>query len=381
MVGRAGASSSAEVCGQGVGTLFATPRKWSSTAGGNPMTDNLLATGSDILIFQSEDGGTRIDVRLQDETVWLSQKLMAELFQTSVPNINQHLKNIFQEGELGENSVVKDFLITATDGKNYTTRFYNLEAIIAVGYRVRSHRGTQFRRWATERLREYLVKGFAMDDERLRDVRTPFGADYFDELLERIRDIRASEKRFYRKITDIYATSVDYDPNAPISQEFFATVQNKLHWAVTGHTAPELIARRADAAKPNMGLTAWKGPKVRKGDVTVAKNYLSQEELSDLNRVVTMYLDYAEDQAKRKKAMHMAQWADRLDAFLQFNEREVLSNRGKVQKAVADRLAKEEYDKFHERRLLEKAREAEAEDAAVGAEFDRVAKEIEGKKE
>lgn len=343
------------------------------------MKESLAATSSDILIYQAEDGRTRIDVRLSDKTVWLSQKLMAELFQTSVPNINQHLRNIFEEGELDQNSVVKDFLITATDGKNYTTKFYSLEAIIAVGYRVRSHRGTQFRRWATERLKEYIVKGFAMDDERLKEIRTPFGADYFDELLERIRDIRASERRFYRKITDIYATSVDYDPHAAISQEFFATVQNKLHWAITGHTAPELIAERADAAKPNMGLTSWKGAKVRKGDVTVAKNYLTHQEVSDLNRIVTMYLDYAEDQAKRKKAMYMADWAERLDAFLQFNERDVLSNRGKVQKAVADRLAKEEYDKFQERRLLEEAREAEAEDGAVDAEFERVAKGIEGK--
>jgi len=341
------------------------------------MNDNLPATHSDILIYQAEDGRTRIDVRLSDETVWLSQKLMAELFQTSVPNINQHLKNIFQEGELDQDSVVKDFLITATDGKNYTTKFYRLEAIIAVGYRVRSHRGTQFRRWATERLKEYIVKGFAMDDERLKEVRTPFCADYFDELLERIRDIRAGEKRFYRKITELFATSVDYDPNAAISRELFATVQNKLHWAVTGHTAPELIAERADAGKPNMGLTSWKGAKVRKGDVTVAKNYLSQDELIDLNRIVTMYLDYAEDQAKRRRVMHMADWADRLDAFLQFNERDILTNRGKMHKQVADRLAKEEYDRFHERRLLEEAREAEAEDA----EFERMAKQIEGTKE
>jgi hypothetical protein len=345
------------------------------------MKDNLPATQSDILIYQAEDGRTRIDVRLSDETVWLSQKLMAELFQTSVSNINQHLRNIFQEGELDQDSVVKDFLITATDGKNYTTKFYNLEAIIAVGYRVRSHRGTQFRRWATERLKEYIVKGFAMDDERLKEIRTPFGADYFDELLERIRDIRASEKRFYRKITDIYATSVDYDPHAAISQEFFATVQNKLHWAVTGHTAPELIAERADASKPNMGLTSWKGAKVRKGDVVVAKNYLNHEELNDLNRIVTMYLDYAEDQANRRSVMHMAEWADRLDAFLQFNEREVLGDRGTVQKAVADRLAKAQYDKFHERRLMEDARDAEAKDLEIDAEFEQVVKEIEGNKE
>ena len=346
------------------------------------MTDNLPATNSGILIYQTEDGRTKVQVRLEDETVWLNQRLMAELFQKDVRTINEHIKNIFAEGEQEPESTIRKFRIVQTEGNREVSReldFYNLDMIIAVGYRVRSHRGTQFRRWATQRLREYIVKGFALDDERLKEVGAPFGADYFDELLERIRDIRASEKRFYRKITDIYATSVDYDPQAGISQEFFATVQNKLHWAVTGHTAPELIAQRATATQPNMGLTSWKGAKVRKGDVTVAKNYLSQEELRDLNRIVTMYLDYAEDRAKRGRVMHMADWAHRLDAFLQFNEREVLRNRGKVQKAVADRLAKAEYDRFHERRLLEEAREAEAED--VDVEFERVAREIEGKKE
>lgn len=340
------------------------------------MIDNPPASRSEIIIYQTEDGRTKIDVRLERESVWLTQAAMAELFQTSLPNINKHIRNIYNEAELQPDATINQKLIVQKEGGREVSRainFYNLEVILAVGYRVRSHRGTQFRRWATERLQEYIVKGFAMDDERLKEVRTPFGADYFDELLERIRDIRASEKRFYRKITDIYATSVDYDPNAAISQEFFATVQNKLHWAVTGNTAPELIAERADAAKPNMGLTSWKGAKVRKGDVTVAKNYLTHEEISDLNRIVTMYLDYAEDQAKRGKVMHMAEWAERLDAFLQFNEREILGDRGKVQKTVADRLAKEEYDKFHERRLLEDARETEAEDAV----FDRVAKELE----
>src|SRR5690625_2466601 len=219
--------------------------------------------------------------------------------------------------------------------------------IIAIGYRVRSHRGTQFRQWATERLNEYLVKGFTMDDDRLKDMRN-FGEDYFDELLERIRDIRASEKRFYQKITDIYATSVDYDSNAEVTQEFFATVQNKLHFAIHGKTAAELISDRADAEKENMGLTSWKGDKVRKRDVTVAKNYLSEKELKSLNRIVTMYLDYAEDQAERKRPMYMKDWKKRLDAFLEFDEREILYDAGKVAKAVADKIAIEEYEKFNQ---------------------------------
>lgn len=334
------------------------------------MTDNLPQRQSDILIYQTEDGRTRIDVRLENETVWLSQAAMAELFQTTKQNISLHIRNILQEGELDEGEVVKKYLTTAADAKSYQVKHYNLEMILAVGYRVKSHRGTQFRRWATERLREYLVKGFVMDDERLKDMRTPFGADYFDELLERIRDIRASEKRFYRKITDIYATSVDYDDNAEISRKFFKTVQNKLHYAIHGHTAAELIAARADAEKPNMGLTTWKGAKVRKGDVTVAKNYLSEAEMSALNRIVTMYLDYAEDQAQRRRPMHMREWADRLDAFLTFNDREVLDNPGKVAHVVAERLAIEEYDKFNERRL--------AEDAALpDEEFEKVVRQIE----
>jgi hypothetical protein len=259
--------------------------------------------------------------------------------------------------------------IEGTRQVNRDVKHYNLDAIIAVGYRVRSHRGTQFRRWATERLNEYLVKAFAMDDERLKNIGTPFGADYFDELLERIRDIRASEKRFYRKITDIYATAVDYDSSSEPAQTFFQTVQNKLHWAVTGHTAAELIAERAHADKPNMGLTSWKGAKVRKPDVVVAKNYLSADELDGLNRIVTMYLDYAEDQARRKRPMNMADWAAKLDAFLSFNEREVLDHAGHVRAEVAKQLAQAEYDRFHARRLEEDARgEDEFERAAKGIE-------------
>jgi len=266
------------------------------------------------------------------------------------------LNNIHNEGELAVKRVVKEYLTTAADGKNYRTKFYNLEAIIAVGYRVRSPRGTQFRRWATERLNEYLVKGFTMDDERLKAVRN-IGSDYFDELLERIRDIRSSEKRFYQKIRDIYKLAVDYDPKAEETQEFFSIVQNKLHFAIAGKTAAELIAERADATKPNMGLTSWKGAKVRKGDVTIAKNYLNAAEIEGLNRIVTMYLDYAEDQAKRHRQIFMRDWREKLDAFLQFNEREILQHPGKVSKAVADQLALEQYDVFHQHRLAEEARE------------------------
>ncbi|WP_338552270.1 virulence RhuM family protein [Paenibacillus sp. KS-LC4] len=253
---------------------------------------------TDILIYQTEDGNTKIDVKLENGTVWMTQKAIAELYQTSSQNITLHIKNIYKEEELYFESTCKEYLQVQIEGSRKVERrakHYNLEMIIAIGYRVRSHRGTQFRRWATERLNEYLVKGFTMDDERLKDMRN-FGQDYFDELLGRIRDIRASEKRFYRKITDIYATSVDYDPNAGMSKEFFATVQNKLHFAIHGHTAAELIAERASAEKDNMGLTSWKGAKVRKADVTIAKNYLTDKEIQSLNRIVTMYLDYAEDQ-------------------------------------------------------------------------------------
>ena len=255
------------------------------------MTDQRPETPSDILIYQSEDGQTRVDVRLIDETVWLTQKWMAELFQKNVRTISEHIKNIFEEGELQPEATIRKFRIVQNEGNRDVERlidFYNLDVIISVGYRVRSHRGTQFRIWATQRLKEYLIKGFMMDDERLKN---PGRFDYFDELLERIRDIRASERRFYQKITDIYATSIDYDTNSEITRNFFASVQNKMHWAIHGHTAAELIAERADADKPNMGLTAWKGSVVRKGDVGVAKNYLTEQELSDLNLIVNQYLE------------------------------------------------------------------------------------------
>ncbi len=335
------------------------------------MDDNFSKMHSNILLYQTEDGQTRIDVQLHGETVWLSQKLLTELYQVTIPTVSEHLKNIFSSQELVEEAVVREFRTTAADGKEYLTKFYNLEAILHVGYRVRSHRGAQFRRWATESLRAYLVKGFVMDDQRLKETGTPFGTDYFDELLERIRDIRASEKRFYRKITDIYTTAVDYNPSTDSSQEFFATVQNKLHWAIHGHTAAELICDRADADKPNMGLMSWKGTKVRKKDIVVAKNYLSEGELRSLNRIVTMYLDYAEDQAERHNPMYMRDWADKLNGFLEFNGRETLANSGKIQKKVADSLAREEFEKFNSCRLkLE---------AAQNDDFENVVKEFERK--
>ena len=327
---------------------------------------------SEIILYQTEDGTTRLSVRLEDETVWLTQAAMAELFQTTPQNVTIHVKSIYEDGELEAGATCKDYLQVRSEGTRQVERclkHYNLDVVIAVGYRVRSHRGTQFRRWATERLREYVVKGFVMDDERLKEGRT-LGADYFDELLERIRDIRASEKRFYQKVRDIYRLAIDYDAKAEQTKEFFQIVQNKLHWAITGKTAAEIISERADAAKPNMGLTTWKGAKVRKADVTVAKNYLDQEEIQGLNRIVTMYLDYAESQAERRQPLYMRDWRGKLDAFLQFNEREILQDAGKVSMDVAKALAMEHYEKFNKRRLLEETRE-EAD------EFDGVAKRIE----
>jgi hypothetical protein len=325
-------------------------------------------------MYQTEDGRTRLDVRIEDDTVWLTQAAMSELYQKDIRTVSEHIKNVFSEGELEEGATIRNYRIVQQEGQRQVSRdllHYNLDMILAVGYRVKSHRGTQFRRWATERLREYLVKGFAMDDQRLKEGRN-LGADYFDELLERIRDIRASEKRFYRKITDIYAMSIDYDPHSDPAKEFFATVQNKLHWATTGHTAAELIAGRADAEKPNMGLTTWKGAKVRKLDVTVAKNYLAEDEIRELNRIVTMYLDYAEDQARRHQPMYMRDWSVKLDAFLQFNERDVLDNPGKISKEVAERLAIEQYERFHARRLASAGED-------VAGELDQAGRKLEGK--
>jgi hypothetical protein len=330
-------------------------------------------THSRILFYQSDDGTSRIEVRLDDGTVWLSQAQIAELYQITKQTTGHHIRSIFDEKELSPEATVRHYLTVQTEGTRTVQRtieYYNLDMILAIGYRVRSPRGTQFRRWATERLREYLIKGFVLDDVRLKEGRS-IGADYFDELLERIRDIRASEKRFYKKILDIYTLAIDYDPHADTTLEFFRTVQNKLHWAITGHTAAEIIAKRADASKPNMGLTTWKGTKVRRADVTVAKNYLSEIEIKDLNRIITMYLDYAELQAQRKQPVHMKQWKEKLDAFLRFNEQEILADAGTVSMEVARSLALEEYEKFSGRRI--------AEDTAADTEFDRVAKRVEEK--
>ena len=314
-----------------------------------------VPTNGEVVIYQTEDGSARILVRLDEGTIWLTQGQMVELFQTTKQNVSLHVQNIFAEGELDPGATVKEYLTVQTEGTRQVERaleHYSLDVIIAVGYRVRSHRGTQFRQWATALLREYMVKGFVLDDERLKDART-LGEDYYDELLERIRDIRASERRFYQKITDIYATSVDYDPKHEMTQQFFATVQNKLHWAIHGRTAAEVIHDRADADAPHMGLTTWKNaPKgrARKSDIEVAKNYLSEEEMSGLNRIVTMYLDYAEDRARSRKPMHMKEWAERLDAFLRFNEREILTNAGSISAELAKQEAESEFERYEARR-------------------------------
>jgi hypothetical protein len=315
-------------------------------------------SGGELLLYQTEDGRTRIECRFEHETIWLTQARMADLFQTTPQNITLHLKAIYAEGEQSEEATCKSYLQVRQEGGRPVrrqVRHYRLEVVLAVGFRVRSARGTQFRQWATARLQEYLLKGFVLDDERLKNPPGPGVPDYFDELLERIRDIRASEKRMYLKVRDIFALAADYQPDAAETQQFYQVIQNKLHWAATGKTAAELIAERADHAQPNMGLTTWKGAKVRKTDVTVAKNYLREGEIQELNRIVTMYLDYAEDQARRRKVLYMHDWREKLDAFLQFNERDILTNAGKVAKEVADKLALEHYEKFHARRLIAEA--------------------------
>jgi hypothetical protein len=313
------------------------------------MTDSDRPAG-EIILYQTEDGQTKLEVRLHDETVWLTQQQLATLLQTSKQNIGQHLKNIFAEGELSESSVVKKFFTTAADGKNYQTNFYNLDVIISVGYRVKSHVATRFRHWATRHLREYIIKGFVMDDERLKQADQ---VNYFDELLARIRDIRSSEKIFWRKALDIYATSIDYDPKADASQLFFAVVQNKMHWAAYGHTAAEIIAQRADAQQANMGLTTWSGQKIRKADVSVAKNYLAQAELDTLNRIVTIYLEFAELQALNRKPMYMTGWIAKLDDFLKISDRDILTHAGKVSHKDALANAHAEYEKYRQQRLNE----------------------------
>lgn len=300
---------------------------------------------SEILLYQSEDGDTRIDVRLFDESVWLTQAQMAELFDKDVRTINEHIVNVYGEDELDEEATIRKFRIVRREGERDVSReiaHYNLDVIISVGYRVKSHRGVQFRRWATQRLKEYIIKGFVMDDERLSQARN----DYFDELVQRVRAIRASERRFYQKITDIYATSMDYDSRNSLTQEFFATVQNKFHFAIHGMTAAEVIMRRADATKPMMGLTSCKGDRVQAADVTVAKNYLSEDEIASLNRIVDQYLSFAEDQAARRIPMKMADWITKLHGFLTLNDREILQGAGKVTKKSADDKALAEFEKY-----------------------------------
>ncbi|WAC08518.1 MAG: virulence RhuM family protein [Thermodesulfobacteriota bacterium] len=338
--------------------------------------DKKEQNNSQLVLYQTEDGKARIEVRLQDETVWLTQKMMADLFQVAVPTINEHIKNILAEGELVSKATIRKFLIVQKEGSREVSRnvdFFNLEMIVAVGFRVRSQRGTQFRKWAIDRLNEYMVKGFIMDDERLK-AGINIGSDYFDEMLERIRDIRSSEKRFYQKIRDIYKLAVDYDPQAEETLEFFSIVKNKLHFAISGKTAAELISERADAAKPNMGLSSWRGAKVRRTDVTVAKNYLNEAEMEGLNRIVTMYLDFAEDQAKRHRQIFMRDWRAKLDAFLKFNDREILKDPGKVSKEIADALALEQYEIFNRNRL---AVEAEQEAIADDKELKQIQSKIE----
>ncbi|OGU75385.1 MAG: hypothetical protein A2V93_08745 [Ignavibacteria bacterium RBG_16_34_14] len=299
---------------------------------------------SEIILYQTEDGKTKIEVRLENDTVWLTQAQIGELFQKAKSTISEHLKHIFEEGELDENSVVRNFRTTALDGKRYDIAYYNLDVIISIGYRIKSLQGTKFRIWATQRLKEYLIKGFALDDERLKAG--GYLNKYFEELLERIRDIRTSEKNFYYKVREIYALSADYDSNAEMTQKFFATAQNKFHWAIHHHTAAELIAQRADAAKPNMGLTSWSGPKIRKHDITVSKNYLSLNEIKQLNLLVEQFLAFAESQAHQGKVMYMKDWIKKLNDILIINEREILESSGKISKQEADEKASNEFEKY-----------------------------------
>ena len=318
------------------------------------------------LVYAAEDGKLKIDVRLDDETVWLSLDQLATLFQRDKSTISRHIKNVFEEGELAPDSVVANFATTAADDKTYQVDYFNLDMIISVGYRVKSAVATRFRIWATQRLREYIIKGFLLDDERLKNPDLPF--DYFEELLRRIQDIRTSERRFYQKITDIYATSIDYDPTQPESILFFQTVQNKMHWAITGQTAAEIIYSRADNTQPNMGLTSWRGAKVRKSDVTVAKNYLSEEELKALNNLVEQYLVFAEGQAMRRIPMSMRDWIEKLHAFLTINDRDILTNAGQISHELAKEKSEMEYVKFQQQCIRE--------NDALDGEFEKYVKKL-----
>jgi hypothetical protein len=322
------------------------------------------APQSSIVLYRTEDGLTRIQCRFEDETIWLTQAQISDLFDKDVRTVNEHLVNIFDEGELDRAATIRKFRIVRLEGSRTVEReieHYRLEAILAVGYRVRSPRGTQFRQWATARLSEFLVKGFTMDDERLKNPPGPGIPDYFDELLERIRDIRASEQRMYLRVREIFALAADYSPNEAETHRVFQIIQNKLHFAVTGRTAPELIAERANAAEPNMGLTSWKGGVVRKGDVTIAKNYLHGNEIEELNRIVVMFLDFAEDQARRRQQIFLRDWQTRLDEFLRFNDRNVLPDAGTVTRDEANEKAQREYDDFAQRRRTHRELLAESE--------------------
>jgi len=328
-------------------------------------------TQSQIVLYTTPDGDIKIDTVLRNETIWLPQTAMAELFDVNVPAISKHLANIYEEGELSREATVSKMETVQNEGGRQVTRnkeFYNLDAIIAVGYRVNSKRATQFRIWATSILKEYIIKGFAMDDDRLKKADT---WDYFDEWLARIRDIRASEKRFYQKIRDIYTTAVDYEKTSEQAQVFFKKVQNKMLWAITGNTAAELIESRSNPKLPNMGLTSWQGSIVRKQDVTIAKNYLKADEIKDLNEIVTMYLDYAESQARLRKTVTMEQWSEKLDAFLSFNEHELLTHAGKVKAEVAQRIAEQRYEEFDTKRRAEDALAADRDDLKELEEFER----------
>ena len=331
------------------------------------------AAKGQFLVYQAEDGKLKLDVRFEDESVWLTQPLMAELFQTTQQNISQHVLNIYEEEELAPEATHKKFLSVRLEGKRQVKRlldYYNLDMIISVGYRVKSHVATRFRIWATQQLTEFIKKGFLLDDERLKNPDQPF--DYFEELEKRIQDIRTSERRFYQKITDIYATSIDYDPTMDISIEFFKTVQNKMHWAITGHTAAEIIHFRADAGKPNMGLTNYRGTKVRKQDVTIAKNYLNEEELAALNNLVEQYLIFAQGQAMRRIPMYMSDWIKKLDSFMTLNDRDILTHAGKISHEMAKQLAEHEYEKFHSNRLVDSAKSI--------SDFDKAVKKMESTK-
>jgi hypothetical protein len=336
---------------------------------------NLPSQPQDFLLYKAPDGDVKISVLLKDETIWLTQEQMTVLFDKAKSTISEHIKNIFAEGELDKKVVVRKFRITAKHGaiagktQEIEVNTYNLDVIISVGYRVKSLRGTQFRIWATKQLKEYIIKGFVIDDERLKNPNNPFGEDYFERLEEKIRDIRSSERRFYQKITDIYSTSIDYDKNADLTKEFFATVQNKMHFGIHGKTAAEIIASRADSKKPNMGITCILENNLKKSDIFVAKNYLSEKEIFELNLIVEQYLAFATLQAKNKRAMTMQDWILKLDDFLRLNEKEILQHKGKISKDLADKMAEDEY-KIFKHKLLKN----------YESDFDKITKLIEDKK-